>query len=99
MSTIYKMGHDEIGSIESNGYVYDQGGEYMGKVVDGRVFDKANEYIGHVDDRGYVFNYQDEIMGMVGDDGVVRNAAEEELAEIESPHMQYGGAAYLLLFR
>jgi hypothetical protein len=99
MSTIYKMGHDELGRIESNGYVYDQAGEFLGKVVDGRAYDKANEYIGHVDNRGYVYDYQEELLGMVGDDGIVRSPDNEELAEIESPHMQFGGAAYLLLFR
>jgi hypothetical protein len=98
-STIYKMGHDELGRIESNGYVYDQASEYLGKVEDGKVYDKANEYIGYVNDSGLVYDTGNEWIGTVRDDGVVIDDAGNELAEIESPHMQFGGAAYLLLLR
>jgi hypothetical protein len=99
MASIFKMGHDEIGRIESNGYVYDMENEYMGKVVDGKVFDKTREYVGHVNDAGMVFDVEGEPMGTVGDDGIIRDNAATELGEAESPHMQFGGAAYLLLFR
>lgn len=93
------MEHDQIGRIESNGYVYDMESEYMGKVIDGKVFDKTGEYVGHVNDAGRVFDDEGEPIGIVGDDGIVRDDAETELGEVESPHMQFGGAAYLLLLR
>jgi sporulation protein YlmC with PRC-barrel domain len=99
MASIYKSGHNVIGRIESNGYVYDQGGEYMGKVVDGDVYDKSGEYVGKVDASGAVYDFSGEFVGKVADDGTVFDADDNEIGESESPHMQSGGAALLLLFR
>lgn len=100
MASIFKIDNeDAIGRIESNGFVYDDGGEYLGKVVDGRVYDKTGEYIGYVDDEGLVWDTSNKQLGKVRDDGKVLDVADNELADVESPHMEFGGAAYLLLFR
>lgn len=99
MASIYKYGNDPIGRIESDGYVFDQSSEPMGKINDGKVYDREGEYVGKVNPDGRVYDFSGEPIGLVADDGRILDNQGEELGKSESPHMQEGGAAFLLLFR
>lgn len=100
MASIFKYGHDPIGRIEGDGHVFDQASEPMGRVENGQVYDNDGDYVGKVtpDGRVYDFSGSDPI-GMVTDDGRILDNEDNELGESESPHMQEGGAAFLLLLR
>jgi hypothetical protein len=99
MSSIYKYGYDPVGRIESDGYVFDESGEPIGRVRGGDVYDFAGEYVGKVTSDGNVWDSSGEMVGTVTDDGRILDQHGNEVGEAESPHMQEGGAAFLLLFR
>ena len=65
---------------------------------DGAVFDISGHKAGHVDGTGKVFDLQKHV-GSVHSDGHVFDISGHGIGRTESPHIEFGGAALLLLIR
>jgi hypothetical protein len=108
MGVIYadQYGMTAVGLVDEQGLIHkDQwGGTALGRVdQDGVVYDDpyGGQRLGHVDNQGQVFREGDyQPLGTVGADGTIKDKdGYTTLGRAEAPHVQWSGAAFLLLLR
>jgi hypothetical protein len=99
MGYIYSANSQKIGHVEETGDVYDLNGHHLGKITpDGHIMDLSGQLAGHIDGSGRVYE-QGKNVGIVHSDGSIFDLNGHRLGHSDPPHVEFGGAAMLVLIR
>jgi hypothetical protein len=99
MGYIYSSNSQKVGQIQDDGDVFDLNGHHLGKVTsDGHILSLSGQLAGHVDGSGKVFE-QGKHVGSVHGDGSIYDINGHRLGHSDPPHVEFGGAAMLVLIR
>ena len=99
MGFIYSVNSQKIGNVEEDGTVYNMNGHHLGKITsDGHVMTFSGQLAGHIDGSGRIFEH-DRQVGAVHSDGSIFDLNGHRLGHADPPHVEFGGAALILLIR
>ncbi len=97
MGNIYDGVDHRMGSIDDDRVLWSAKGEKIGYADDKKVFDMENHLVGWVEADGKIYDADGHHAGYVDPTGTVYDWNGKKIGRSQSPHMELGAAALLVM--